>query len=125
MNNRKQKELLIPPASLQTKLDAMKFEPTGMPVKCDVHPWMKAHIFVKPHPYVGVSNKDGVIEIKDMPVGPGTTLRVWHEATKAIDSLLINGKPQKLARNRFELDLKPGMNDLGEVKLDAKLLQLP
>lgn len=118
-----QKNFLVPAGKSQDyKLAAGKVEPTAMPVKCDVHPWMKAFIIVKPHPYVGVSNKDGVIEIKDLPVG-SSTFRVWHEATKAIDSLSINGKPQKLTRNRFDLDLKPGVNDLGEVKVDAKLLQ--
>lgn len=104
-------------------LDPKLVEPTAMPVNCDIHPWMKAFIIVKSHPYVGVSNAEGVIEIKDLPVGKEAIFRVWHDATKAIDEISVGGKPQKLARgNRWEMELKPGMNDLGEVKISAKLL---
>jgi plastocyanin len=99
-------------------------EPTSMPVNCDVHPWMKAFVIVKNHPYVGVTNAEGVLEIKDLPVGKDAIFRVWHEAAGPIDQLTVGGKPLKLARgNRWEMELKPGMNDLGEVKIDTKLLK--
>jgi plastocyanin len=99
-------------------------EPTAMPVNCDVHPWMKAFVIVKNHPYVGVTNAEGVLEIKDLPVGKDAIFRVWHEAAGPIDQLTVGGKAQKLSRgNRWEMELKPGINDLGEVKIDAKLLK--
>jgi plastocyanin len=97
-------------------------EPTAIPIECNIHPWMKAFIIVKQHPYVGVSDQAGIIEIPDLPVGKGVVFRLWHESTRAIDQVEVGGKAEKLARgNRWELDLKPGVNDLGTVKLSAKL----
>ncbi len=94
-------------------------EPSAMPVECNVHPWMKAHVIVLEHPYVGVSDADGVIEIKDLPVGE-VTFRVWHEsADRAIDEVTVGGKKEKWGRGRMEITLKAGMNDLGEVKIPA------
>jgi plastocyanin len=50
----------------------------SIPVKCNVHPWMKAWIAVFKHPYFSVSAKDGKFEIRDLP--PGTyTIEAWQE----------------------------------------------
>jgi len=47
-------------------------------VKCDVHPWMAAHIGVLPHPFFAVSGEDGAFTIANVP--PGTyTIEAWHE----------------------------------------------
>lgn len=47
-------------------------------VKCDVHPWMGAHIAVYNHPFFDVTGKDGTFELKNVP--PGTyTIEAWHE----------------------------------------------
>ncbi|MBX3421013.1 MAG: methylamine utilization protein [Pirellulaceae bacterium] len=100
-------------------------EPTAMPVVCNVHPWMKAFVIVKQHPYVGVTNEEGILEIGSLPVGSGAVFRLWHEASGAIAEIKVDGKTVKLTRgNRWELDLKPGLNDVGEIKLDAKLFKV-
>jgi len=49
-----------------------------IPVKCNVHPWMKAYIGVVPHPYYAVTGTDGAFEIKDLPPGD-YVIEVWHE----------------------------------------------
>lgn len=99
-------------------------EPTAIPIECNVHPWMKAFVIVKQHPFVGVSSSEGVVEIANLPAGSGAVFRLWHEAAGAIDQIDVGGKSQKLSRgNRFELELKPGVNDLGVIKLSAKLLK--
>jgi plastocyanin len=50
----------------------------AIPVKCNVHPWMKAYIAVLPNPYFQVTGKDGTFDLKNLP--PGTyTLVAWHE----------------------------------------------
>lgn len=50
----------------------------AVPVKCNVHPWMKAYIGVLDNPYFQVTGKDGSFDIKNVP--PGTyTLVAWHE----------------------------------------------
>src|ERR1700739_4796045 len=50
----------------------------AIPVKCNVHPWMKAYIAVFANPYFQVTGKDGSFDIKNVP--PGTyTVTAWHE----------------------------------------------
>ncbi len=105
-------------------LKADLVEPTVISIDCNVHPWMKAFVIDKQHPFVGGSNEKGVIEISNLPAGAGAIFRIWHEADSAIDQIEVAGKSQKLSRgNRWEMELKPGVNDLGTIKLDAKLLK--
>ena len=53
-------------------------EEVAIPVKCNVHPWMKAYFAVLNNPYFQVTGKDGSFDLKDVP--PGTyTLIAWHE----------------------------------------------
>lgn len=47
-------------------------------VKCDVHPWMSGFIGVFDHPFFGVSNDKGVVEIANLPAGT-YTIESWHE----------------------------------------------
>jgi len=53
-------------------------EELAIPVKCNVHPWMKSYIAVFKHPYFKVTSKDGKFEIKNLPPGE-YTLEAWHE----------------------------------------------
>jgi len=41
-------------------------------VKCDVHPWMEAHIGVSEHPFFAVSDASGAFTIADVPAGKYT-----------------------------------------------------
>jgi hypothetical protein len=41
----------------------------GIPVGCDVHPWMRAYISVLEHPFYAVTKADGTFEIKGLPAG--------------------------------------------------------
>ena len=53
-------------------------EEVGFPVKCNIHPWMKAYVSVFSNPYFQVTGKDGSFDLKDVP--PGTyTLVAWQE----------------------------------------------
>ena len=49
-----------------------------IPVKCNVHPWMKSYIGVVKHPFFAVSKEDGTFEIKGLPPGD-YTIEAWHE----------------------------------------------
>jgi plastocyanin len=50
----------------------------SIPVKCNIHPWMKAYICVFNHPYFAVTGTDGTFTIKNVP--PGTyTVAAWQE----------------------------------------------
>jgi hypothetical protein len=49
-----------------------------IPVKCNVHPWMRSYIGVVGHPFFAVTGEDGTFTIKGLP--PGTyTIQTWHE----------------------------------------------
>jgi len=50
----------------------------AIPFMCNVHPWMRAFVFVFAHPYFEVTSKTGEFELKGLP--PGTyTIETWHE----------------------------------------------
>ena len=46
-------------------------------LKCDVHSWMSAYVFVAPHPYFAITKEDGSFSIGDVPPGD-YTVKVWH-----------------------------------------------
>jgi hypothetical protein len=53
-------------------------EEIAIPVKCNIHPWMKGYIAIFKHPYFAVTDKNGSFELKDLP--PGTyTITAWQE----------------------------------------------
>jgi hypothetical protein len=49
-----------------------------IPVKCNVHSWMRAYIGVVEHPYFTVTRADGRFEWPNVPPGD-YTIAVWHE----------------------------------------------
>jgi hypothetical protein len=49
-----------------------------IPVKCNQHPWMLAHVGVLDHPFYAVSGKDGSYTVKNLPPGD-YTLTAFHE----------------------------------------------
>ncbi|MCI0419179.1 MAG: carboxypeptidase regulatory-like domain-containing protein [Acidobacteria bacterium] len=53
-------------------------EEVMIPVKCNVHPWMKSYIGVLKHPFFAVTGRDGTFEIKGLPPGE-YTIEAWHE----------------------------------------------
>lgn len=58
--------------------EAFAREEVAIPVKCNVHPWMRGYIAVFKHPYFAVTGKDGSFDLGNLP--PGTyTIKAWHE----------------------------------------------
>jgi plastocyanin len=50
----------------------------GIPVKCNVHPWMRVYINAIEHPFHAVTGEDGSFTLKGLPAGE-YTLEAWHE----------------------------------------------
>jgi hypothetical protein len=62
----------------------------AMPVLCNVHPWMRAFLFVFPHPYFDVTSTAGTFELKNLP--PGTyTVEAWQEKYGTQDQTVTLG----------------------------------
>jgi plastocyanin len=64
--------------------------PEAIHVKCDVHPWMSAYIFVLDHPFFAVTGKDGTFQIPRLPSG-NYTLVAWHEKYGTVEHPFVIG----------------------------------
>jgi uncharacterized protein (DUF2141 family) len=49
-----------------------------IPVKCNIHHWMRAYIGAVQHPYFAVTGADGTFEIKNLPPGE-YSVAAWQE----------------------------------------------
>ena len=66
-----------PPGSAD-KMQTFARQEVMIPVKCNIHPWMRSYIGVVAHPFFAVTGDDGTFTIKGLP--PGTyTIEAWHE----------------------------------------------
>jgi hypothetical protein len=71
-----------------------------IPVKCNVHPWMKAYIGVFANPYFQVTGKDGAFDLKNLP--PGTyTIVAWQELYGASDPQTVTIGPKETKTVNF------------------------
>jgi hypothetical protein len=98
----------------------LKFaEPAPMPIRCDVNPRLSAFLVVLDHSFAAVSDEQGNLLIEDIPTGLSLTFRAWHEAGKIVE-VKVGGEKTTWSRGRFKVDLKPGVNDLGEVAIPVR-----
>jgi hypothetical protein len=116
-----QPQNVIVPAGGQLKINFSSVETTMSPIACNIHPWMKAYAVIKDHPYIGISDKDGNVSIKNVPAG-NWTFQIWHERPGFVTAGTQGGKPVKWERGRVKLAIKSGANDLGEIKLSSSIL---
>ena len=89
-------------------------------VTCNIHPWMKGWVLVRPDPFFAISADDGTFEIKGLPAGQALEFQVWQEKSGFVENVKLGDKATKWARGRFQQKLKAGENDLGEIKVAAK-----
>ena len=67
----------LPPGGKMTIKD-LKAAPSPVRVDCNIHPWMKAYLFVFDHPYYAVTDENGQFEIKLAPAG-NHRLVIWQD----------------------------------------------
>lgn len=104
---------------------AVKFtsdEAVPAQVTCNIHPWMKGWLVVRPNPYAAVSKADGTFEIKDVPVGE-VELQFWHEKAGYLGEMTIGGKAEKASKGRKKVAVAAGGTDLGEIVLAPGIFQ--
>lgn len=72
-----------------------------IPVKCNIHAWMRAYIAVLDHPYFAVlSREQAQVEWSGLPPGE-YTLAVWHElrGTRRVPVKVSAEQPAKVSLN--------------------------
>ncbi|MFZ0786776.1 MAG: carboxypeptidase regulatory-like domain-containing protein [Candidatus Acidiferrales bacterium] len=80
-------------AAIETEFDHPDF---AIPVLCNLHPWMRAYVFVFSHPYFAVTTTAGTFDLKNLP--PGTyTIEAWQEKYGAQDQTVTIGPNQSKA----------------------------
>lgn len=91
-NNREWNKAEPPGSKME---DSFAREEIAIPVKCNVHPWMKGYIAVFKHPFFAVTGKDGNFDLSNLP--PGTyTIKAWHEKLgTATQQVTIGGNETK------------------------------
>jgi plastocyanin len=77
--------------------DSFSREEIAIPVKCNVHPWMRGYIAVFKHPYFAVTAADGGFRLPDLPPGE-YTIEAWHEklGTMTKKITIVSGQVQTL-----------------------------
>ena len=69
-------------------------EEIAIPVKCNIHPWMRGYIAVLKNPYFAVTKQDGSFDLPNLP--PGTyTIKAWHEKLGTSTQTVTIGANQK------------------------------
>jgi hypothetical protein len=109
------------PAGGKIKKTFSQGEKQMSPLACSIHPWMSGYLLVKDDPYFGVSDADGKLTIKSLPVGKWTFV-VWQEKGGYMDAVTQNGKKTEWKRGRVTVDIKAGANDLGTIKIPASTI---
>ena len=111
--NNDQVNLTIPPGQKVT-IDVEDAEPAPIPAACNIHPWMTAKVLVLEHPFGAASNDEGTLTITGLPAGEDLVFRVYHETLSLKELKGLEGADSiELKRSNFEIELEPGMNDLG------------
>ncbi len=62
-----------------------------IPVKCNIHPWMRAYINVVEHPFFAVTGPDGSFTIEGLPAGE-YTIEAAHEKYQTQEAKVIVGE---------------------------------
>jgi len=111
------------PAGGETPLTFTSEEAIPAQVTCNIHPWMKAWVVVRPNPYAAVSNADGTFEIKNVPAGGEVELQMWHEKAGYIGEYTVGGKAEKTPKGRRKVKVAASGTDLGEMVLAPAIFQ--
>jgi hypothetical protein len=106
--------LLAPQSAATYKFN--KAQTLPQPVTCNIHNWMKGYVLPRDNPYMAVSADDGTFEIKNLPVGE-LEIQVWQERAGYLEA------KKDWKRGRFKLNIKPGENDLGTIKVNPTLFK--
>lgn len=106
--------LLNPEGTRKVTLDKAERIPSR--ITNSIHAWQSAYLFVHDHPYVGVSDAGGNVEIAKLPVGKWTFI-FWQERSGYLREVEKTGTKLEWPKGRVEIEIKSGQNDFGEIKV--------
>ena len=104
-NNREWNQAQVPGSVALEKSFAR--EEIGIPVKCNVHPWMRGYVAVFNNPYFAVTPANGRFEIRNLAPGQ-YTVTAWHEKLGSL-SQKISVNPGQPAVADFVLRSAPAL----------------
>ena len=113
--NNPQQNVTVPPGG-KVDIELKDSEPAPIPVACNIHNWMKAQLLVLDNPFGAVTDENGVLEIKGLPVGQEIVFRANHE-NGSMTKVIVNGEEESWRASKFEKELKAGMNDMGVIEI--------
>jgi len=84
------------PPSTDQLVESFAREEIMIPVKCNIHPWMRSYIGVLQHPFFAVTGENGSFSISGLPPGD-YTLAVWHEKFGTVEQQVTVGASESKA----------------------------
>jgi hypothetical protein len=113
---------LIPPGGVVKKPYPAE-ERLPAKVTCSIHRWMASWLVIRDNPYAAAADKNGLIEIKNLPVGE-LEFQVWQEKAGYISKVKVDGTPAEWLRGRTKITIEAGKTkDLGDVLVNATLFK--
>lgn len=117
--------ILIHPNSNEQSIEFQVAEPLPMPLKCDIHPWMRAHVLPLEHAFAAVTDNKGRFKIDGLPPGEHC-FYIWHERVGWLErKFSVEIKPDKTTD--VILDYTTGRFDVADkkpIKLTKRALDL-
>ena len=74
-----------------------------LPVKCNIHPWMRMYINVVKTPFYAVTGPDGKYEIKGLPPGNYTIAFVQEKLSERDEKVTLAAKESKTVDQTFKM----------------------
>jgi hypothetical protein len=82
---------------------------------------MSCWLVIRSNPYGAASDKNGLVEIKNLPVGE-LEFQVWQEKAGYISKVKLDGTAAEWLRGRTKVKIEAGKTiDLGDVLVDSSL----
>ena len=107
--------VLAPPgASFERQLKSLESSPFWL--GCSIHGGLIGYVLVSDNPYGAVSDEHGNLSLANVPAGRWIFV-FWHERSGYLKKVIYSGHTYDLTRGQSSLTIKPGDNDLGEIKL--------
>jgi hypothetical protein len=92
-----------------------KHEPAVNPLNDSIHPEMRGYLLIHSHPYAGVSDGEGKVKLKNVPVGEWTFV-LWHEVNGYITKGTLDGVAAEWPKGRIKIKVEPEVNKVGVIK---------